>query len=140
MRVVGNFIGQVAKLCLHARLAAIQESAAHAAKPIRIHRLGCFDHHGVAGRAMFENALASLEGQIETVEIRVTLFQHIDNTQTLQVVLEPAIGGHATVQGILASVAKRGVTQIVGKCDRLHQIFVEPERTRNRTSELRYLQ
>ncbi|CAM5186495.1 hypothetical protein CDEF62S_02583 [Castellaniella defragrans] len=73
--VVSDLIGQIGDLGFQRRLRTLQEALAHIAQRARM-----------APRAMFENALARLEAQIQAVERRVALFQLVDHLQALQVV------------------------------------------------------
>ena len=87
-------------------------------------------------RAMLEDALASLEAQVEAVKCRIALFQQVDDTQRLQVVLESAMRFHAVVQCVLAGMAERRVTEVVRERDRLDQVFVESQAARDRARDL----
>ena len=74
---------------------------------------------------MFEDPLPGLEREVESIVKRVTLFQLVHYPQTLQVVLEPSEVSHAAIQGVLTRMPKRGVPQIMGQRDSLHQVFVD---------------
>ena len=134
MRVVGNFVGQIAQLRLQAGLLLAQKSPPHASRFIQLQPLR------VCLRAMFEHALPRFEGQVDAVVIGVALFKVVHHPQALQVVLEPAMGLHAPVQRILPGVPERGVAEVMGQRDRLHQVFVDAQRPGNRTPQLRHLQ
>ena len=64
---------------------------------------------------MFEHALPRFEGQVDAVVIGVALFEVVHHPQTLQVVLEAAMGLHAPVQRILPGVPERGVAEVMGQ-------------------------
>ena len=134
VRVVGNFIGQIAQLCLQAGLGPVQKPPPDTAG------LGLFERLGVGARAVLENALARLEREVQAVKLGVAFFELIDHAQALQVVLEAAKCAHAVIERVLPGVAKRRVAQVVGQRNRLHQIFIERERARNGARQLRHLQ
>ena len=93
---------------------------------------------------MFQDALAGLESQVQAVVSRVTLFKRINDAQALQVVLKPGTVGVAALQAgiesVLPGMAKRGVAQIVGQCNRFNQVFIEPQAAGNGPPQLRDLQ
>ena len=62
---------------------------------------------------------------------RVTLFEKIDNTQRLRIVLEPAIVAHAFVERILTTVAERRVPEVMREGDALDEILVKCEIARD---------
>ena len=64
-------------------------------------------------RAVLQNPLAAFERQIQSIEVRVLLFELIDHPKRLQVVLEPAIVRHALIESILACMAEGRVSQVV---------------------------
>ena len=70
---------------------------------------------------MLEDALASLETQVQPVECGIAFFQFVDHAQRLQVVLESAVGFHAAVQRILAGMAEGRVAEVVRQRDRFGQ-------------------
>ena len=89
---------------------------------------------------MFQNALARLEAQVQTVKVGVALLQLVHHAQALQVVLKTAKVSHASVQGVLPGVAKRCVPQVMGQGDGLNQVFIESQGARHGASKLRHLQ
>ena len=89
---------------------------------------------------MLQDALARLEHQVQAVEGAVALFQRVDHAQALQVVLEAAVVLHAVVQRVLAGVAERRVAEVVRQRDRFDQVFVQPQRARDRAADLRHLE
>ena len=74
---------------------------------------------------MFLQTLADFERQIQTREIRIGSLQQLHHSQTLTVVIEPAMIAHAFGQHLLTGVAKRRVPQVVRKRDGFRQIFVQ---------------
>jgi len=66
--VIGDFVGKVRQLCLERRLLASDEALPHITQGF-----------GIPSRAMFENAFAGFEGEIESVEGAVAFFQHVDH-------------------------------------------------------------
>ena len=134
MRVVGDFVREVAQLRLQARLFSLKEALSDTA------RLRQFEPLRIAPRAMLENPLPGLVRQIQPVEGRVTLFQLVDHTQALQVVLEAAVLRHASVQRVLACMAEGRMPQVMRQRNRFHQVLVQPQRTCDRSSQLRDFQ
>ncbi len=90
----------------------------------------------MAFRAVLENPLAGLEGQVQAGEVRVFLLQFVDHPQRLQVVLEAAVGLHAAVQRVLTGVAEWRVPEIVCEADRLDQLLVQTETARHGPADL----
>ena len=74
---------------------------------------------------MFLQTLADFERQIQTRKIRVSILQQLHHSQTLTVVIEPAVIAHAFGQHLLARMAKRRVPQVVRKRDGFREIFVQ---------------
>lgn len=89
---------------------------------------------------MLDDALAGLEAKIEAVERGIALFQLINRTQTLQIVLEAPEVAHAFVQGILPGVAEWRVTEVVRQRNGFGEILVEAQGTGNATGDLGDLQ
>ena len=50
----------------------------------------------VLQRAVLQDALAALEGQVQPVELRIALLELVDDAQRLQIVLEAAELGACT--------------------------------------------
>ena len=61
------------------------------------------------------------------MKFRIALFQLIDHAQGLQIVLESTVVLHAGIQRILTGVAKRRMTEIMGQCDGLGEVFVQTQ-------------
>ena len=64
------------------------------------------------------------------------MFEQIDNTQRLLIVLESAEIAHQIVEHSLAGVPEGGVSQIMRQADRLGQAFVQAESLCDRSSNL----
>ena len=91
----------------------------------------------VFARAVFENALARFEAEIQAVERAVVLFEFIDDREALQVVLEAAVIAHAFVQRILSGMAERRMAEIVRQRNGFDQVFVDAQIARHRARDLR---
>src|SRR5262249_18776783 len=72
----------------------------------------------------------------ETVEARVAALQPGHHRQCLGVVVESAMKCEALVEGALARMAERWMTEIVGESTGLREIFVEAKRPSKRASDL----
>ena len=134
VRVVGNFVSQVAQLGFQARLLLVQKPPSHAIRLLRFQALR------ILQRTMLEDAFPGFKREIEAVVGGVSLFQAIDHPQTLQVVLKPTKRLHAFVERILPRMAKRGMPQIMRQRNRLHQILIDLKRPGNGTPQLGNLQ
>ena len=132
--VVGNLVGQVTQLRLQAGLGVVEKTPPHATG---LQRLQVF---GVGARTVFQDAFTRLEAEVQAVVLRVTLFQRVHHTQTLQVVFEASKVGHTTVERVLPRMAKRCVAQVVRQRNGLDQVFVQLQRPRDGTAQLRHLQ
>ena len=66
----------------------------------------------------------SLPGEVEPVEARVFSLKLGDDAQGLGVVVEAAFIPHGGVQRPLPCMAEGGMAEVVGKGERLGQIFV----------------
>src|SRR5438034_8618368 len=86
---------------------------------------------------MFLQTLAHFERQIETRKIRVSILQQLDHSQTLAVVVEPAMTAHAFGQHLLAGVAKRRMSQVVRKGDGFREIFIQAQGASDRPTDRR---
>jgi hypothetical protein len=78
---------------------------------------------------MFLESLQNFVGEIESVVLGVALLEGFDNTQALLVVIEASVILHEAVEGLLPGMAERGMSQVMGKGDRLGQILVESKRS-----------
>ena len=102
MVVIRNLIGQIGQLRFEAGLLALDEAAAD------LSQLFC-----IGQRAVLEYTFTGLKHQIKAIKRAITLLQLVDHTQALEIVLEAAIGFHASIQCILSCVTKGCVPQIV---------------------------
>ena len=127
--VVGDFIRQICDLCFEAGLFAVDEPSADVA-----------ELPGILRGAMLENAFASLEAEIEAVEACIPLFELVDDSERLQIVLEATEVAHAGIERILSGVAERCVAKIVRQADGFDQILVESKGSRDRASYLGHLE
>ena len=89
---------------------------------------------------MLEDSFAALEGEIQSGKAGVTLLELVDDSQRLQVVLEPAVFAHAFIERVLAGMSKRRVPEIVRQADGLGEGLVDAQRTRDGAPDLRDLE
>ena len=127
--VIGNLVGEIRQLRLQAGLSPLNEALAQLAE------LNC-----IVVRTVFENPFAAFEAEVQTVEVRIVFLEFIDDAQRLQVVFETAEIHHALVEGILARMAERRVSQIMRETDCFGQHFVEIERARDGARNLRHFE
>ena len=112
MAVIGDFIGEVGDLSLKAGIGKVELAVGR---------------RRVAGGVMFGEAFADFPSKIEAGEVRVFVFEELDDAEALTVVFEAAGLGHELVEGLLAFVAEGGVAEVVGKGDGFGKVFVEVE-------------
>ena len=134
VRVVGDLVGQIGQLRLqtrlqHLRRAAVVSANLDAQKTLPDPaRLAGLDAAGVAARAVLQNPLARLKGEVQAVIVGIALFQFVDDPQTLQIVLKARavrIDALQTgIQGILPGMPKRGVPQVMRQRNGLDQVFI----------------
>ena len=134
VRVVGDLVGEIAQLRFQTRLTPFEEAQPDAA------RLGVLQLLRIRPRAVFQDAFARFECEVQAVEVGIALFQPVDHAKALQVEFEPAVRVHALVQRILARVAERGVSQVVCQRDGLDQVFVQAQRPGDRSAQLCHFQ
>jgi hypothetical protein len=107
-------------------------------------RLFAFKSLRMKARAVLEDALSRFEAEVQPRVLGVTLLQQIDDTQALQIVLEPTgIGGGSAVgliERILTGMAEGRVAQVMGQRYRFAQILVQTEPARHRTRHLSHLE
>ena len=127
--VIGDFIGKVTDLRFQRGLLAFEKPFAQ-----------CAQLPGVFCRTVFDDSFAGFEAEIQSFERRVTLFEQIDDAQTLQVMFKAATIAHATMQRLLSGVAEGRVSEIMRQRDGFDQIFVQPQRPGDTATDLRYLQ
>ena len=93
---------------------------------------------------MLEDAFTGFKCEVESVVIRITLFQRVDHAQALEVVLKACalriVRLQTIVQRILARVAKRRVAKIMCQRNGFDQILVDLQGTGNRSAQLGDLQ
>ncbi len=88
---------------------------------------------------MLDRAFQRLPGEVQPVERRVPALQLRQQAERLRVVVEAVIGRHAVFQHILARMAEGRVAEIVRKRHAFGEVFIEPERARDRARDLRDL-
>ena len=88
---------------------------------------------------VLDQPLQRLPTQVQPVEISIAPFEPGHDPQGLRIVVEAAEPGHAFFQRILAGMAKGRVPEVVGQRQRLGEILIEAERTRQRTRDLGHL-
>ena len=89
---------------------------------------------------VLDHALQRFPGQVQAVELGVTLLQLGDHAQTLRVVVEAAERLHHLLQRVLAGMAERRMSEVVGEGERFRQILVETQRPTDRARDLRDLE
>jgi len=89
---------------------------------------------------VLDDTLQRFPGQIEPVEIGITMFQRGDDAQRLCVVIEPAMGLQTGVQRPLAGVTERRMAEIMGQRQGFREILVEPELPGQRAGDLGHLE
>ena len=66
-------------------------------------------------------------GQIEAVEPGVAALELGDDAQSVAVVVEAAVLGHAGVERVLAGMAEGRMAKVVAERDRFGEVVVEPQ-------------
>src|SRR6202042_2456087 len=66
-------------------------------------------------------------GQVEAVELRIMPFELGHDAQSVAVVVEAPVLGHAGVERVLAGMPERRVAEIVAKRDRFREVVVKPQ-------------
>ena len=89
---------------------------------------------------MLHQPLQGLPGEVEPVEARVFSLKLGDHAQGLGVVVEAAFIPHGGVQRPLPCMAEGGMAEVVGKGERLGQIFVDAERPGHGAGDLRHFE
>lgn len=87
---------------------------------------------------MLDQPLKTLPGQVQPVELGVAPLEFGDDAQRLGIVVEAAMGLQHLVQGVLARMAERRVTEIVNEGDAFGEVLVELEGTRQGAGDLRH--
>ena len=89
---------------------------------------------------MFYDSLTDFESQIETGEIQVALFELLDDSKRVQVVVKPVtIRAHQFIELPLAGMAERRVAEVVRQRQRLGEVLVQAKLAGDRTGDLRHL-
>ena len=89
---------------------------------------------------MLRQPLERLPREIQTVERQVLAFERRDEADRLRVVIEAAEGPHRDVERPFAGMSERRMAEVVGKRNRLGQIFIEAELPGDRARDLRHLE
>ena len=74
--------------------------------------------------------------QVQSVMAAIGRFEPHQHTQGVGVVIEPAVFRQGFAQRILPGMAERRVADVVSEAQRLGQVLVQPQRARNRASDL----
>src|SRR5690606_6032053 len=85
---------------------------------------------------VLEDALEGFPGEVETVMLRIAVFQQRDDAQRLNVVVEAAERGHGSMKSTLACMAERCMAEIVAESDSFGQILIESQGPSNRSGNL----
>ena len=113
----------------------VEEAPRHAA------RLARLDALRVGARAVLEDALARLEAQVQAVEAPGSALRaRRPRAGSAGCARSRRASRHAGVERVLAGVAEGRVAEVVRQRDRLDQVFVQPQRARDRAAELRHLE
>jgi hypothetical protein len=89
---------------------------------------------------VFDDALANAKRKIQPAMRCITLLKVLDDPQRMNVMVEsPAVTFESAVQRTLSSMPKWRMTDVMNQRQRFGQILMQAERSRSRTSYLRYL-
>ncbi len=135
VRIIGNVIGDGSGLGFRARIAGQLEVVAQAVFRDLSRRwcsraLDLWRPRISERPIVFDKAFEGLPSEVEFVKRRIAALEAGHHCEGLRIVVEPALGGEATVERALAGVAKGGVTEVVTKRASLREILVEAERPR----------
>ena len=86
---------------------------------------------------VLDDALERFPGQVQPVELGITMLQRGHDPQRLGVMIEAAMGLEAFVERPLAGVAERGMAEIMGQRQGFGEVLVEPELAGQRPGNLR---
>ena len=90
---------------------------------------------------MFDDAFADFEGEIESLEIEIALFEFFDNAKRVQVVIEvAAVQAHQFVQLALPGMAERRMANVVDQRQRFGKLRIQAQSISNRPRNLRDFQ
>jgi hypothetical protein len=90
--------------------------------------------------AVLQDPFAGLEGEVQPAKGEVAIFEPVDDSQRLPVVIEAPVVGHQLVEHMLAGVAEGRVTEIVGEHDRLGEVLVQAQAPRQGARDLAALE
>ncbi len=76
-------------------------------------------------------------GQVQPVELGITVLQRGYHPQRLRVVIEAAMGLEAFVERPLAGMAERGMAEVMGQRQGFGEVLVEPELAGQGAGDLR---
>src|ERR1044071_1853430 len=117
MAVIGNLVCQVCYLRLQ-RWATIALQSSRCLRSRHLcHVIKC---------SVFPQTLAHFKCQVQTWKTRIRVFEELDYSHTLAVVIEAAMVAHAFSQHLFARMSERRVSQIVREGDRFGEIFIQP--------------
>jgi len=89
---------------------------------------------------VFDDALANAKRKIQPAMRCIALLEVFNDPQCVNVMVESAtMTFESAVQSTLSSMPKWRMTDIMHQRQRLGEILMQPERSRSRTSDLRYL-
>ena len=88
-----------------------------------------------AGAGKGVDALANLEGEVESVKFGVFDFDLLHDAEALAAATEAAGILHQLIESLLDRVAKGGVTKIPGEGNGLSQVFIQAEGATKRAGE-----
>ena len=93
---------------------------------------------GIVVVRMLDDAFAYFEGQVQTAEGGVALFEIFDNAQSVEVVIEAEpVFAHGGVESLFARVAKGRMADVVDESESLRKVDVEVERSSDGAGDLR---
>ena len=89
---------------------------------------------------MLHDALAHFEGQVQSGEARVAVFEGLDDAQGVKIVIEAlAEAAHLAVQFVFAGMREGRMADVVAERQGLGQVFIERERQSHGAGDLRDL-
>ncbi len=89
---------------------------------------------------MLDQTFQRFPGEVEAVDARLVLLKFGDHAERLGIVVEAAGARHGGVQSALAGMAERRMAEIMGERERLGQVLVDCEGTRESAGDLRDFQ
>jgi hypothetical protein len=89
---------------------------------------------------VLDDPFTNAECEIESAMRGVTLFEVLDDAQSVQVVVEASpMTSEAPVQSALTGVSKRRMTDVMNQRKRLGQVFIQAKRGGRSAGDLRDL-